>query len=71
MDTAVAVAWSLMPISFKVGVGLVYVLSNVRKTYDTVAWVSTMMPSRERTADDEKADEGWVWVSPDTEFQFN
>jgi len=67
MDAAAGVAWSLLPMSVKLGVGLVYMLSNVRKTYETVAWVTTMIPSRTPT---QERSEGWVWVSNDTEFQF-
>jgi hypothetical protein len=70
MDAATGVAWSLLPMSVKVGVGLVYMLSNVRKTYETVAWVTTMIPSRTPSHQEERS-EGWVWVSNDTEFQFN
>lgn len=59
MDVAVSLGWKMLPMTVKMGVGLYYVLTNVRKTYETAAWVSNMMPSR---VVEEKEDEFWVWV---------
>ncbi len=72
MDVVLRVGWSLLPMGVKVGVGMYYILTNARKTYETVAWVSNMMPSRHVNTEEEEQNH-WVWVGdelPETiEFQ--
>lgn len=72
MNVVLKVGWSLLPVGMKVGVGLYYVITNARKTYETAAWLSNMMPSRYAEEEQEK-DNNWVWVGtelPDNvEFQ--
>ena len=63
MDIAAKVGWAMLPTTVKLGVGAYYVLCNARKTYETVAWFTSMMPSRNNTTknhDDHST--GWVWV---------
>lgn len=63
MDVAAKVGWAMLPTTVKLGVGAYYVLCNARKTYETVAWFTSMMPSRNNTTknhDDHST--GWVWV---------
>lgn len=68
MDVALNLGWKILPMTVKVGVGLYYVLTNARKTYETVAWVSNMMPSRDK---EENEEDFWVWVGDEFEFEIN
>ena len=69
MDVALNLGWKILPMTVKVGVGLYYVLTNARKTYETVAWVSNMMPSRDK--EENEGEDFWVWVGDEFEFEIN
>ena len=63
MDVAAKVGWAMLPTTVKLGVGAYYILTNARKTYETVAWFTSMMPSRNNTTKKhEDNSTGWVWV---------
>ena len=70
MDVVFNIGWKLLPMSLKMGVGMYYVVSNARKTYETVAWVSNMMPSRNR-GEVEQDEPYWVWVGEDKFDELN
>ena len=69
MDVVFNIGWKLLPMSLKMGVGIYYVVSNARKTYETVAWVLNMMPSRNRG--EEQDEPYWVWVGEDEFDELN
>lgn len=61
-------AWTLFPTTAKVGFTIYYVAKNARKTYETVAFLSEFIPSREPRMVHEQTP--WVWVTEPKEDYF-
>ena len=66
MSSILDIAWTLFPTTAKIGFGVYYAVNNARKTYETVAFLSQFVPSREKQT---MASHPWVWVQKeDNEF---